>query len=115
MKLYSGFATIARRLGRCAILPVAVRYDFRMDQAPEAFLRVGGTILIDTEQTPVNAKELTNRLTEVLTQEADRLHADVSTYELGSYRRLMSGRGSINKAWDAIMHLWGRAKRLVSR
>ena len=115
LQLYSGVATIARKLGRCAIVPVAVRYDFRMDQAPEAFLRVGAPIQIDTEKRPVNSKELMIKLTEVLTEEADKLHADVSTYALEGYRRLMSGRGSINKAWDAVIQLWGRARRLVSR
>jgi hypothetical protein len=103
LKLYSGVAAIARKVGRCALVPVAVRYDFLMDQAPDAFLRLGASIMVDAQRSPVHARELTGTLTAALTAAADRLHADVRAYELASYRQLMSGRGSINKLWDRIV------------
>jgi 1-acyl-sn-glycerol-3-phosphate acyltransferase len=113
LKLYSGVATIARRVGRCAIVPAAVRYDFIMDQAPDAFLRLGPPILVDTEKSPVNSRELTERLTAALTTAADQLHADISAYNRAPYRRLMAGRGSINKIWDNAVKVAGRAKRVL--
>ncbi len=113
LKLYSGVATIARRVGKCAIIPAAVRYDFIMDQAPGAFLRLGPPILVDTEKSPVNSRELTNRLTEALTMAADQLHADISAYNRAPYRRLMAGRGSVNKIWDDAVKMAGRAKNLL--
>lgn len=115
LKLYSGVAAIARRVGRCDIIPVAIRYDFIMDQAPDAFVLVGPPILVDAEKSPIKARELTNHLTEVLTALADRLHADISAYNRQPYRRLMSGRGSINKVWDKLQYLLGRAKRIILR
>jgi 1-acyl-sn-glycerol-3-phosphate acyltransferase len=105
LKLYGGVATIARRLGRCAIVPAAIRYDFLMDQAPDAFLRLGPPIMVDVQRSPVNAKELTNTLTQALTAAADRLHAGVSAYDHAQYHRLMSGRGSINKVWDEVVKI----------
>jgi len=109
LKLYSGVATIARKVGRCAIVPVAIRYDFIMEQAPGAFVRVGPPILVESEKSSINSRELTNRLTVVLTAAADRLHTDASEYNLSPYRRLISGRGSSNKLWDSVLHFFGWA------
>lgn len=105
LKLYSGVATIARKVGRCALVPVAIRYDFVMEQAPVAFIHVGQPIAVDADKSPVNAKVLVNLLIDALTADADRLHADVSTYNCQPYRRLMSGRGSSNKIWDNFLRL----------
>jgi chlorobactene lauroyltransferase len=113
LKLYSGVATIARRVGRCAIVPAAVRYDFIMDQAPDAFLRLAPPILINAEKSTVNSKELTNRMTDALTTAADQLHADIIAYNRAPYRRLMAGRGSINKLWDDTVQAVGKAKDLI--
>jgi 1-acyl-sn-glycerol-3-phosphate acyltransferase len=107
LKLYSGVAAIARKVGRCALVPVAVRYDFLMDQAPDAFLRLGAPIMVDARRSPVHARELTGTLTTALTSAADRLHADVRAYNSAPYRRLMSGRGSINKLWDRAVKRLG--------
>jgi chlorobactene lauroyltransferase len=115
LKLYSGTAAIARKVGRCAIVPVAIRYDFMENQAPDAFLRLGSPIMVDAEKISYTSRELTNHLTDVLIALADRLHADVSAYNLRPYRRLMSGRGSVNKTWDELLRLLGRAKRIIIR
>ncbi|MEO8288088.1 MAG: lysophospholipid acyltransferase family protein [Chloroflexota bacterium] len=114
IKLYSGIATIARKVGKCAIVPMAIRYDFLMEQAPDAFVRLGAPVMVDTDKRPVNARELTNHLTDVLTKTADRLHADISAYNREPYRLVMSGRGSINKTWDGILKIVGKAKRALS-
>jgi len=113
LKLYSGVATIARKVGSCAIVPVAVRYDFIMEQAPDAFLRLGPPIMIGTTKSPVNSRELTNTLTEALTGAADQLHADITSYNRAPYRRLMAGRDSINKIWDDTVKAAGKAKNLI--
>jgi 1-acyl-sn-glycerol-3-phosphate acyltransferase len=113
LKLYSGVATIARRVGRCAIIPAAIRYDFIMDQAPDAFLRLGAPIMVDAQRSPIHARELTNSLARALTAAADQLHADIREYNRAPYRRLMAGRGSINKVWDEVVKMSGRAKQLL--
>lgn len=108
LKLYSGIASIARRLGKCAVVPVAIRYDFIRDQAPDAFVYFGPPLLLDPTEKPINAKELTNQLTQAMTEAADKLHADISAYNRQSYRRVLSGRGSVNKIWDGVMKIMGK-------
>jgi 1-acyl-sn-glycerol-3-phosphate acyltransferase len=98
--LYGGAANIARRVGRCALVPVALRYDFLMEQAPDAFVRIGAPLQV--EQDSLSA-ELTEQLRVALTETADRLHNDVASYDLQGYRRILSGRGSINAFWDRIL------------
>jgi 1-acyl-sn-glycerol-3-phosphate acyltransferase len=115
LKLYSGVASIARKVGRCAIVPVAVRYDFGMDQAPDAFLRIGPPIMVDGDKSPINSRELTNLLTEALTSAADQLHFDVTAYDRAPYRRLMAGRGSINKMWDKVVRAANKVKKTIFR
>ena len=47
----SGVARFARAAPRAPLVPVAVRYEFRAEQRPEAFVRVGGAIRADGART----------------------------------------------------------------
>ena len=109
LRLFGGASHIARRLGRCVLVPVAVRYDFLIPQAPYAFARFGPPIHVDAAREPVHAKELTARLTDALTVEADALHADIAAYDLSCYRKLLSGRASVDQVWDGALKAAGRA------
>jgi chlorobactene lauroyltransferase len=118
LKIYGGVANIARRLGRCAIVPVAIRYDFLMEQAPDAFVRIGRPIMLDTETERVTSRELTTRLTEGMAQTADDLRADVMAFNhepgrMRPYRRLLQGRGSINQLWDSFLKTPGKVKSVI--
>jgi hypothetical protein len=100
IRAYGGAANIARRLGDCALVPVAFRYDFLREQAPDAFANVGAPLLVNWEKAqPVN---LTAHLTEALTSTADELHESVTLHNLVSYRRLLKGRASVNTNWDRV-------------
>jgi 1-acyl-sn-glycerol-3-phosphate acyltransferase len=109
MELYNGASNIARRLGKCALVPVAARYDFLDQQAPDAFARIGPPIYVDAEREPINQKELTERLTEALTSQMDTLRGDGVAYDLSRYRKLLSGRASINQVWGKALTAAGRA------
>lgn len=109
VELYNGAANIARRLGKCALVPVAARYDFLEQQAPDAFVRVGPPSFVDAEREPINQKELTERVAAAMTAELDTLHAHVTNYDLSSYRKLLSGRASIDQVWDGALKAAGRA------
>jgi chlorobactene lauroyltransferase len=118
LKIYGGVANIARRLGRCAIVPVAVRYDFLMEQAPDAFVRAGAPIMLDIETERVTSRELTARLTESMAQTADELRADVMAFNreperMRAYRRISQGRSSINQLWDSILKTPGKVKGII--
>jgi chlorobactene lauroyltransferase len=109
VRLFGGVSNIARRLGKCAIVPVATRYDFFDQQAPNAVARVGPPIYVDAERERVHAKELTGRLADAMTAELDTLHAHVTDYDLSHYRKLLSGRASIDQVWDGALQAAGRA------
>lgn len=113
LKLFGGVANIARRLGRCAVIPVAIRYDFMMEQAPDAYVRIGAPIAFDPARTPINARQFTEQLREAMEAQADLLHAEISAYDKSGYKQILKGRGSINKLWDNVLRLLGTAKRLV--
>lgn len=111
LKLYGGVAHIVRRVGDCVLVPVALRYDFLMEQAPDAFAWVGPPLELAGTQYPL--RELTAKLTASMTELADRLQADVTSYDLRSYRRIFSGRGSVNRAWDRVLRMAERARKWV--
>ncbi|MEO6457148.1 MAG: lysophospholipid acyltransferase family protein [Chloroflexia bacterium] len=108
--IYGGAANITRRLEKCALVPVAIRYEFILDQAPDVFARVGSPLLT-TQEKILSAKDLTAKLDEAMTRTADELRADVASHSLRAYRRVLSGRGSINKLWDSVRKRSGKAKK----
>lgn len=108
VELYNGASNIARRLGKCALVPVGARYDFLEQQPPDAFARIGPPIYVDAEREPINQKELTDRLARAMTAELDALHADVAAYDLSPYRKLLSGRASVDQVWDGVLQAAGR-------
>jgi len=107
--IFGGAANIARRLGRCALLPVALRYDFLLEQAPHAFAYVGSPILVGGGESNQASSELTSYLRDAMVAAAERLRQDVTKYDLGRYRRVLSGRGSVDVSWDRVRALFGRA------
>lgn len=114
VQVFGGAANIARRVGGCYIVPVAIRYDFIADQAPGAFVRIGPPIIFNTNTTNTarDSREMTQMLGEALEAEADRLHSDIAEYDTHAYKRILSGRGSVNKGWDAVVRM---ARKMVRR
>lgn len=99
LRLYGGTANIARRLGACALVPVALRYDFLLEQAPHAFARIGIPLMVQRDGA---SRDLTANLASAMTLVADDLHRDVTSYRLDGYRKVLSGRGSANANWDRV-------------
>jgi chlorobactene lauroyltransferase len=112
IEVFGGAANIARRVGGCYIVPVAIRYDFTVDQAPGAFVRIGPPILFDAHAVSGGSREVTQMLGEALEVEADRLHNDIAGYDTQAYKRILAGRGSVNKGWDAVVRM---ARNVVRR
>lgn len=106
--LYGGVAHIARRAGRCALVPVALRYEFRLEQAPEAFARIGPPIIYDPEAERLSSKEVTADLQAAMSQTDDFLHAHLVAKNLASYRRILSGRRSASGVWDGVLKIVGK-------
>ncbi len=114
LKIYGGVANIVRKVGRCALVPVALRYDFLMEQAPDVFACAGPPLLLDPEAEPLSSREITARLDAAMTRAADRLHSDVIARDLRPYRRVLSGRGSVNRIWDSLLKACDKARGLVN-
>lgn len=119
LRLFGGVGHIVRRVGRCAIVPVALRYDFRMDQAPDAFARVGEPLVIDVKAERLSAKEITEKLDLAMSQNDDRLRADLMrsdmyNHRLQDYRRILSGRGSANRFWDGVVGISRRVRGTIA-
>jgi hypothetical protein len=106
--IYGGAAGVARRLGRCVLVPVALRYDFFMEQYPVACACIGSPIMVDMRSEPVTTRGLTARIAEAMTRTADRLREDVVAYDLRRYRRILSGRRSIDKALADVLDALSR-------
>jgi chlorobactene lauroyltransferase len=104
IEVFGGAANIARRVSMCYIVPVAIRYDFTVDQAPGAFVRIGLPIIFNAN-TARDSREMTQMLGEALEVEADRLHSDITEYNTHAYKRILAGRGSVNKGWDAVVRM----------
>lgn len=115
LKLYGGVANIARKLRRCAVVPVAMRYEFMLGQAPDAFIRIGAPLMLDLEAAHLSSRDLNSLIEGALTATMDALHNDVVAGNLQSYRHVLDGRGSVNRVWDAVVGLVGRLKSVLAR
>ncbi|MFL5731717.1 MAG: lysophospholipid acyltransferase family protein [Chloroflexia bacterium] len=110
LRLYGGVAAIARRVGRCALVPVALRYEFRMEQAPDAFAHAGPPLVIDAQAERLSSKDITSRLEAAMVGASDALRDDLVSNNLRAYRRILSGRGSSNRIWDGLLRVLGTGR-----
>lgn len=113
--LYGGVGNIARKLPACAVLPVAVRYEFLLEQAPDIFVRIGAPLRFDMERERLSSAQVHARIEAAMTDTADRLHTDIVAGNLQSYRRVLRGRGSVNRAWERVRGAVGRVRALLPR
>lgn len=105
LMLFGGVANLARRVRRCALVPIALRYEFRLEQAPDAFVRVGLPIRYDLEAERLTTREVTARLDAAMSGCDDALHADLVCGDLAAYRRIMKGRRSVDEVWEGALGL----------
>jgi 1-acyl-sn-glycerol-3-phosphate acyltransferase len=99
-------ARVARILPDVPLVPVAVRYEFRLDQRAECFVRVGEALHARPGET---AAALTRRLEERLKQELALLDADLSHAGVRHFRLVLEGLGSLSALYD---HTFGRIQYL---
>lgn len=96
---YSGTAHLIQRIGTCAIVPVAFRYELLREERPIALVSVG-----EIEEVAANdgrtIPQLTEHITALLTAQADRLRDDFCREQLEEFDVILRGKGSINNRWD---------------
>jgi 1-acyl-sn-glycerol-3-phosphate acyltransferase len=96
---YPGVAHIARRAGSATLWPIALRYEFRGEQRPEAFIRAG-----PAHRPPAGAdtRALTAEVAARLTAAVDALRDEVAAGQLGDYEVLLHGRAGVNRLFDRL-------------
>jgi hypothetical protein len=102
LTMFSGMAHVAQRIGGATLWPVALRYEFRGEQRPEAFIRAGPAHYVRANCDP---RALTAAAGARLTAACDALRDDVISGQLDEYRVLLRGRPGPDKIWDAVRRL----------
>lgn len=95
---YPGAAYVAKYTGPVRGVPMALRLEFRGEQRPEIFVRLGPAHIITSSTTRATHAELEERLA----QTVDALHADVNAATIERYTPLYKGRPSVNVVWDWV-------------
>ena len=99
LTIYSGVAHVVRRAGAATLCPVALRYEFRGEQRPEAFIRMGP---IHHAGAPIDTHKLTGEVGQRLTAAVDALRDEVNDGRLEGYRGLLRGWPGVNRVFDAL-------------
>jgi len=99
-------ARLARAMPDVPLIPVAVRYEFRMDQRAECFVRVGEAVYAQPNET---VSALSRRLEQRLKQELAFLDADLAQPGVRHFRLVLEGLGSLSALYD---HTFGRLQYL---
>lgn len=97
--LYPGVAHIVKRVGEAVLLPAVLRYEFRGEQRPEAFISVGPA---HSASAATDARKLTNDVAGRLTSHADALREAVVNEQLDGFRPLLHGRPGVNRVFDSV-------------
>ena len=102
LQIFSGLAHVAQRAGGATLWPVALRYEFRGQQRPEAFIRAGPAHYAPATS---DARALTAVALARLTVACDALRDEVIDEQLGEYRVLLRGRPGPDAIFDAARAL----------
>lgn len=109
LKTYPGVARIAQGVGAVTLCPVALRYEQRGEERPDAFVRLGPSTRVDGVDDVV---ELSRQVAERLTAAADALRDEVIGEQLDDYQLLLRGRTGVNRVFDRYLQL---ARKVVAR
>jgi 1-acyl-sn-glycerol-3-phosphate acyltransferase len=102
LPIFSGMAHVARQAGGATLWPVALRYEFRGEQRPEAFIRAGP---IHHAPATSDSRALTAEAGVRLTAACDALRDEVISEQLEGYHVLLRGRPGPDAIFDAARAL----------
>lgn len=95
-----GIGILARYLGECRIVPVALRYEQLREQRPACWVRFGEPLL-HTGQ--MGARQIVQDVSERLQVLRDVLRQDAMNENDTAYRTFIEGRLSMEKRFDKVM------------
>ena len=82
---------------------LALRYEFRLEQAPEAFAYIGPPLVVEMGVDRLSAREITAQVDAIISAADDKLHKQLVDGDLKSYRPILKGRASISRIWDSAL------------
>lgn len=97
---YPGIAHIVRRVGCATLCPIVLRYEFRGEQRPEAFIRLGP---LHRATAPVDVQALTQEITQRLTTGADALRAAIIADDVSNFCVLLRGRPGVDRMFGPLL------------
>ena len=98
LAVFPGVGHIVRRVGGATLLPVALRYEFRGEQRPEAFMLLGPAHHSDGADVRALSGEIGARLTECV----DTLRDLVLAEQFAGFQTLVQGRPGVNRVFDSV-------------
>ncbi len=111
LRVYPGTARIAQQVLAqgmpVQLLPITLRYEFRGEQRPDVFVRVGPVQQLAAHST-VAVPDLTQQIGEQLTASLDALRAQVVAGDLHRFALLLRGREGIDRSFDRLLKLLAR-------
>jgi len=110
IEVYAGAARVVEQVGAATMLPVALRYEFRGEQRPEALMRIGPAHHV---AAPIDVAALTTEVGQRLSESADALRDEALNGRFAGYTTLLRGRPGVNRVFDRV--LGPLVKRLAVR
>ncbi|MCU0492004.1 MAG: lysophospholipid acyltransferase family protein [Chloroflexaceae bacterium] len=99
---YPGVARIARSVGKVNLCPIIFRYEFRGEQRPEAFIRVGPGQTLDEQ---MDEEQMLRVITERLATNSDAMRDAVVNGDTSQFQVLLQGRPGIDRMFDRLLAL----------
>jgi len=97
IKFYSGISRIIGKLEGVNLIPMALRYEFLMEQRPDVFIQIGK---VKSCQKLEETKDLTIELQTQLLNELGVLQDRVINGNLDEFKVILRGKSSTNKNLD---------------
>lgn len=101
---HSGLTRVIKHTGACYLYPVACRFEFLEEQYPDIFIDVGKAIYFPAN-AKIDAKDLTQQLETVLTQQLDALREQVSQRQFDDFITIIRGKNSTNTTVSRLANL----------
>ena len=105
----SGVGHLAHRLGRFAMLPIALEYSFWNERYPEGFACMGEPLMVDAGGKR-SAKEWTNLFSTSLQSTQDVLSEHVKRRDPTAFEALLTGSSGVGGAYDVWRSIKSRVQ-----
>jgi chlorobactene lauroyltransferase len=87
LRFYNGLARIVLHLQNCSVISLAIRYEFLGAYKPDIFVKINKAEIKPAEKC-VKPQQLSNKLSDFLTVNLDRLKSDILQSELSDYEKI---------------------------